>query len=167
MKSSKRVLRRARKLGGAMSVAGTNTRKAGELVTAARQVVAKRMAIGAVAMSNPLNADSVELAKIIPEKTRVFSQSGTALLHWSGELAAQMASFAAREMTTVAQATVAMAGCRTPSDVFARQCSFASAWFGRALSQSIALGSLAIHAQAAAMAPVHRSTTENAKRLSR
>lgn len=167
MKSSKRAFRRARKLGHAMSVAGTNSRKTGELLEAARHVVARRMTIGAMAVSSPLNADTVELAKIIPEKARVFSESGMTLFHWSGQLAAQMAIFAAREMTTVVQATVGMASCRTPSDVISRQRSFATAWFSRAVSQSIALGSLAIRAQAAAMAPMHRSATENAKRLGR
>jgi Phasin protein len=167
MKSPSRRFRGARKLGNAMSVAGTNARKTGDLFKAASHVVAKRMTLGAAAMSDPLNADHVEFAKIIPEKTRAFSEAGMAWLQWSGEVAAQMASFAASEMAAVAQATVAIASCRTPADAIARQSSFASAWFARSLSRSISLGSLAMRAQGAAMAPVHRVAAANARRLNR
>jgi hypothetical protein len=167
MKSATRALRDARKLGNAMVLAGTNTRKTGELTTAAGQVVAKRMALGATAVIDPLNADHVEFAKIIPEKTMAFSEAGVTWLHWSGEVAERRASFAAREMAYGADAAVAMARCRTPAGVIATQSIFASAWFARALSQSIALGSLVMRSQGAVMAPIHRAATANARRLSR
>jgi Phasin protein len=167
MKSPTRTFRGARKLGNAMVLAGTNTRKTGELTMAAGQVAAKRMALGVTAMIDPLKADRVEFAKIIPEKTMAFSEAGTTWLQWSGEVAERMASFAVREMARGVDAAVATARCRTPAGVIATQSSFATAWFARALSQSIALGSLAMRSQSAVMAPIHRAAMANARRLSR
>jgi hypothetical protein len=167
MKSCTRAFRGARKLGSVMRDAGANARKTGELAMAARQVFAKRMALGAEALTHPLNADHDEFAKIIPEKTKAFSQAGMIWLQWAGEVAEQMASFVAREMVTVTTAAVAMASCRTPANMIATQSSFTAAWFARVLSQSIALGSLAMRSQGATMAPVHQIATANARRLRR
>ena len=167
MKSPTRRFRRARKLGNAMSVAGTNARKTSELVKAARHVVAKRMTLGAAAMIDPLNADHGEFAKIIPEKTKAFSEAGITWLQRSGQVAELMARFAASETATIAQAAVDMAVCRTPADLIARQSSFATAWLSRALSQTFALGSLFMRSQGAAIAPIHRAATTNERRLSR
>ena len=167
MKSPTRTFRRARKLGNAMSVAGTNARKTGELVKAAGHVVAKRMILGAAAVIDPVSADHVEFGKIIPEKTRTFSEAGMIWLQRSGQAAELMARFAASEMATIAQAAVAMAGCRTPADLIARQSNFATAWFSRALSQSFALAALVMRSQGAAMAPMHRAARANERRLGR
>jgi hypothetical protein len=161
------AIRRATKLGNAIGIAGKNARKTSELAFAASQVIAKRMALGAAAMADPFNADHAEFAKIIPEKTEAFSQVGMIWLCWSSVFTDQMASFATREMATVAQAAAAMASCRTPAGVIAAQSSFAAAWFARAISQSIALGALAMRSQSAALAPVHRAATANARRLNR
>jgi len=112
-----------------MSVAGTNVRKTSELIKAARHVVAKRMTLGAAAMIDPFNTDHVEFAKIIPEKTRAFSEAGITWLQRSGQAAELMARFAASELATIAQAAVDMAGCRTPADLISRQSSFAPPGF--------------------------------------
>jgi hypothetical protein len=167
MTSRTHPLRGAGKLGSALRVAGRNGRKTGEIALAAGQVVARRMALGAQAMVDPLNADHVEFAKIIPEKARAFSEAGMTWLQWSGKAVEQMASFAASEMATAAEGAVALAGCRTPADVIAVQGSLATSWFARVMSQSISLGSLALRSQGETMAPLHRTVTENARRLNR
>jgi hypothetical protein len=167
MKSSTRKFRGARKLGNATRVAGLNARRTGDLLEAAGHVVARRMTLGAAAMIDPHNADHDEFAKIVPEKAKAFSQAGMRWLAMSVKAAEQTANFATKEMATAAQAAVAMAGCRTPAGVIATQSRFATAWFARALAQSIALGSLALRSQGAVMAPVHRAATANARRLSR
>lgn len=167
MKSRANAFSNARKLGDSMRVAGANNRKAGETTMAAGRVVAERVSLGAAAMIDPRRADFAEFAKIIPEKAVAFSEAGMTWLHWSGKIAERMASFAAGEMAQVAEATVAIASCRTPAGVIAAQSRFATAWCARALAQSIALGSLTLRSQGAAMAPVHRAATANARRLSR
>jgi hypothetical protein len=167
MKTRTRTLRGARTLGNAMRVAGTNGRKTAELAMAAGHVVAKRMTLGAAAMIDPLNADHREFARIIPEKTTAFSQAGITWLQRSGKVAERMAGFAASEMATASEAAAAMARCRTPADIIAVQSRFATDWFARVLSQSVTLGSLALRLQGAAIVPLHRAATANARRLSR
>jgi hypothetical protein len=167
MKSRTRAFSGARKLGHASRVAGTNGRKSGELAVAAGQVIAKRVALAAAAIVDPLNADLVEFSRIIPEKTTAFSSAGMAWLQGSSEAAQRMSAFAASELARATTAAVAIAGCKTPAGIMAAQRSFATAWFARMFSQSIALGSLAMKSQSAAMAPIYRAATANARRLGR
>jgi hypothetical protein len=167
MTSRTPALRGAKRIGNAARVAATNGRKTGELAVAAGRVVAKRVSLGAAAAIDPLNADHAEFARMVPEKTIAFSQAGMTSLRYSGEVAQRVASYAASEMAAMAAAAVAIAGCRTSAGIVAAQSRFSTAWFTRALSQSIALGSLAMRSQGAAMAPIHRTATANARRLSR
>jgi hypothetical protein len=167
MRSRTRTLRGARKLHAASRIAGTNGRKGGELAVAAGKVIAKRVALAAAAVVDPLNADHAEFARIIPEKATAFSSAGMAWLQGSSEAAQRISAFAASELATAATAALAIAGSKTPAGAIAAQRSFATAWFARVFSQSIALGSLAIKSQGAAMAPIYRAATANARRLSR
>ena len=167
VKATTRNARGARKLGNPMRLAGTNARKTGELLKASGQVIAKRTTLGAAAMLDPLNADHAEFAKIIPEKTRAFSQAGLSWLQWSGTVAEQMTRFGLGEMASLGEAVLAIARCHTPAGVVATQSRFATAYLARALSQSIMLTSLATRSQHATMAPIHRTATANARRLSR
>jgi hypothetical protein len=170
MKSPTRALRGARKLGNAIRAAGRNARKTGELTKATGHVVATRMALGAKAVKaaiDPRKADHAEFATMIPEKAKAFSEAGMTVLQWSSEVAGRTARFAASEMASAAEAAAAMANCKTPADFIATQGRLATAWLGRAMSQSIALGSLAMRSQGGAMAPIHRTATANAQRPSR
>jgi hypothetical protein len=167
MKSSTRLFSDVQKLGTAMSVAGTNVRKTQELLAASGQVVAKRMTLGAAALVNPATADHAEFARMVPEKAKAFSEAGAAWLRWSGAISGHMSSFVSRELLTATQAAAEMALCRTPTSLAAAQHRFATAWFARAVSHSIALGSLSARSHSAAMAPVHRAATANARRLGR
>jgi hypothetical protein len=155
---------RQKELDDAMSAARAT---AGELTMAAGQVFAMRMALGAHAMSDQLSADHGEFAKIIPERTSAFAQAGMTWLRWSGEVAEQMATFAACEAATVAEVVAAMSSYRTPVDVIAMQSSFTTAWLARALSQSIALGASTLRSHSAALMPMHRTALANARQLTR
>lgn len=167
MKSRTRAVRGTKKLGHAISAGRKSVRKTGELSMAAAQVVTRRMALGATAMIDPLNADHVEFARIIPEKITALSDAGMSWLLWSGKAAGQLSAIAANEMAIAAETTVAIASCRTPAGALAAQINFATAWLSRALSHSIALGAMTLQSQEAAMAPVHRTVTANVRRLSR
>jgi len=143
----------ARKRVRTMSAAAKINRSAGDLLKEAGQVTAEHTVFAATPMIDPLSVDHVEFASTIPEETIAFREAYMTWFQWSGEVAEQMASFTATEMSTVAQAVVAMASCRTPAGMIAAQSSFATAWFARALSHSAAIGSLAIRSQNAATAP--------------
>ena len=165
MKTHTRAFRNARKVVLAARAAATNARKTSELAIAAHRVIGKRMALGAKATIDPLDADHAELARILPEKVAAFSEAGIALLFRSKEITRQMVGFGASEMSAAASAGLAMAKCRTPAGMMATQRGITLAWFSRALSHSLALGVLATRSQRAAMAPIHRVAMANARRL--
>jgi hypothetical protein len=165
MKPHTRALRDAAKIGDTVAAAAASHGRGGELAFAAGEVVAKRMALGAAAIVDPLSADHAELARMVPEKARAFGDADTVMLQRSGAMAQQMAQFAANELALAARATLALAACRSPADLAAAQGRFVTGWLGRAMSHAIALGAMAVRSQAAAMAPVHRTATGNARRL--
>ena len=167
MKTMSRVLRDAARIGDTLTDVATSHGKHGELALASGGVVARRMALGAAAMVDPLNADHAEFALMIPEKAEAFSDAGAALAQQSGVVARQMARFAANELALGMRAALAMAACRTPADLAAAHGRFVEAWLGRALSQSIELAAMAVRSQAVVMAPVHSAATANARRLGR
>jgi len=152
-------------IGDVFAVATRNAARGGDLVIATGQVMAKRMALGMAAALNPLLADHTEFARIVPEKVGAFSNAGMIMIEQSNRANRQMARLASDEVVTTARATIAMAGCSSPAALAAAQGRFALAWFGRAASNFIAMGMLALSAQDAAMAPIRETVGANAERL--
>src|SRR3984893_12890932 len=147
MKKMQRTVRDVRKLTRTVAAATATTRKSSELAVASGEVIARRMALGAAAFADPMSADHVEFSRMIPAK---------------------MAALSAVAAATIAvRAAGEFALCRTPGEIAAAQSRFVVDWFARAVSQSLALGGLAMSAGGAMLAPVHRAATDNAKRLRR
>jgi hypothetical protein len=128
-------------------------------------VIAERTALGMAALVDPTNADHLEFSRMIPEKMEAFSAASAVLQRRSGEFVAEIARFAGAEAAIAMRAARELALCRSPVDVIALNSRLALAWFGRAVSQSVALGTLAMSAGGAALVPVHRAATANARRL--
>ena len=154
-------------MGGVLTAATLNAMHGGDIARATSQVIAKRVALGMVAAFDPLQADHVEFARIIPEKVEAFSTAGMVMLKQSNQVNRQMVRFAYDEVMATARATIEMAGCSSPATLAKAQSRFARAWFSRAASSCIALGMLALTAQAAAMAPIRQTVVANAERLGR
>ena len=154
-------------IGDVFAVATRNACRSSDLVIATSQVIAKRVAIGMAAALNPLRADQMEFARIVPEKVEAFATSGMIMLEQSHHANRQMTRLASDEVVTTARATIAMAGCSSPAGLAAAQSHFALTWFDRAASTIIAMGLLALRAQDAAMAPLRHTVTANAERLGR
>jgi hypothetical protein len=95
------------------------------------------------------------------------SAVATVLQQRSAAVIAEMTRFAGNEATIALRAAGELALCRTPAEIAAAQSRFVVDWFARAVSQSLALGGLAMSAGGAMLAPVHRAATDNAKRLRR
>jgi hypothetical protein len=167
MKSSIKSYRGTRETGKMLRTVATATHRTGELAIATNKVVAKRMSLAAAAIVDPGRADHAEFGRILPEKTVAFSQAGMAWMSWSGKVAEQMSSFALAEMASASAAVTAMAACKTPGALIDAQSRFVTAWFGRAVAQSMNLGALAMRSQGAVIAPIHRVATANARRLGR
>lgn len=144
------------------------TRTAGsgnDLAIGAGQIIAKRIALGLAAAVNPLEADHAEFARMVPEKMEAFSAVGMAMFEQSEQVRSQMTRLASDEVMTTARATIEMATTSTPIAMLEAQGKFAQAWWDRAASNLIALGMMALSAQAAALGPLQLAVTANAERL--
>lgn len=150
-----------------LAAATQNASGAGDLAVAAGQIIAKRLTLGMVAILNPLRADYVEFARIVPEKVEAFSAAGMIMLEQSNHAKQKMARFASDEVMATTCATTAIASCRGPVALVAAQGQFALAWLDRAASSFLAMGMLALSAQVAAMTPVRQTVVANAERLCR
>lgn len=165
MKKLRRAVRDGRRMQRTTRAGAIAARKGADLAQAAGHVVAKRASLALLAMADPAQADHAEFARILPEKAAAFSAAATALMRGSETLVRQAAEFASSEMVAATKTGGELALCRTPTAVAAVQGRHATAWFFRALSQSIAVGALAMQTYGAVMAPVQRVAVGNARRL--
>jgi hypothetical protein len=165
MKKIRRAVRDGRRLQRTASAATRAAVKGAGLAQATGHVVAKRTALGLSALANPAQADHAEFVRIVPEKIVAFRASAITLMRCSGEMAEQATRFATSEMANATAAAADLARCRTPAAAIAVQSRFATAWLFRALSQSIAVGALAMRSYGEVMTPVHRMAVRNSARL--
>jgi hypothetical protein len=152
-------------IGSVSAEAAKSVRDRGDLAVAAGQIIARRFMLGLAGAFDPLRADHEELARIVPEKVEAFSAAGMIMLEQSNLAHRQITRFASDEVITSARATMAMAGCIGPMALAAEQGLFALAWFDRVISSCIAMGTLALNAPAAAMAPIRQRVEANVERL--
>jgi len=150
-----------------LAVAAQNARHGGDIAFAATQIIAKRVELGVTASLDPLRADHVEFAQMVPEKVEAFSAAGMAIVKQSGQAIQQMTRFASDEVMMTARATMEMTVCSGPASLVEAQARFAYAWFDRVALNFITMGSLALSTQAAAMAPIQQTVFANAERLGR
>jgi hypothetical protein len=154
-------------MGDFLAAATENARCSGDIAIATTQVIGKRVALGVAATINPLWADRAEFSRMIPEKVEAFSTAGMIMLKQSGQAGRRMMRSASDEVTTTVCATIEMTGCFSPAALAGAQTRFARAWFARASSIWIAMGTQAFAVQAAAMAPIRQAVVANAERLRR
>ena len=139
--------------------------RAGDLVMAAGQVVARRVAIGAAAVVDPLQADHTEFGRLLPEKVDALSAAGMIMLEHSSEAGFEMTRRASDELATAAYATIEMATCCNSAALAEAHGMFALAWFDRAAANLIAMSMLALRAHDAVMAPIRDTVAANTERL--
>jgi O-methyltransferase involved in polyketide biosynthesis len=150
---------------GILAMARQNASRRNDIANATTKIIAKRLALGMAAVLDPVNADHVEFARMVPEKVQAFSAAGMVMLNHSREASRQMMRLASDEVMTTACATIEMTGCSSPAAWAAAQSRFAHAWLSRATSSLNAMGMLMQTAQAAAMAPIRQTVAANAERL--
>jgi hypothetical protein len=148
-----------------LSTAGHNSSQTTELTLAAAEVVFRRMTLGGFALVNPAAADHAEFARMVPEKTQAFSDAGSILISRSEQIRREMGRLVADEMTLAAQATIAVLAARDPASMIAVHVDAAASWAARLATLPRAMCLLALEAQSAAMAPIHRAATDNLERL--
>jgi hypothetical protein len=150
---------------GMLAMARQNASRGNDLAKATTKIIAKRIALGLAAVLDPVHADHVEFARMVPEKIEAFSAAGMVILNQSGEASRQMMRLASEEVMTTACATIEMTGYSSPLAWAGAQSRFARAWLRRATSSLNTMGMLMLTAQAAAMAPIRQTVDANAERL--
>ncbi len=165
MTSTNGNVSRADTTDGILAMARQNAGHGNDLAKATTKIIAKRVALGLAAAWDPMHADHVELARMVPEKVEAFSAAGMVMLKQSGEAGREMMRMASEEVMTSACATIEMTGCSSPVAWAEAQSRFARAWLSRAASSLNTMGMLALTVQAAAMMPIRQTVVANAKRL--
>ncbi len=150
-----------------VTMASQNASRGSDIARATTQVIAKRMALGIAGAADPLGADHVEFARMVPEKVEAFSAAGMVMLEQSGQASRQIMRLASEEVMTTVHATMEMTACSCPVSFAEWQGKFARAWFNRMSSSFIAMGIMVLAAQGAAMTPIQETVLANADRLNR
>ncbi len=124
--------------------------KLAETMQASGAVVDSRSRTMAAASRDPLNADYVELAKMVPEKVEAFSKAGMSAMADLHEIQSQALAHWQQVVG------IALSGRMASPEQLGEMASRSSRMFERAA-----------RAGGRALAPVHLSATGNARRLSR
>ncbi len=167
MTNTQRAGRDARRLTRTFASVAATTAKGSELAVASGRVIARRIALSAAALVDPMTADHGELLRMVPEKMAAYSAVSAIAQQRSSAIIGEMTRFAGSEAALALRAAGELVLCSTPAEIVAAQSHFVLGWFARTLSQSVALGALAMSAGGAMLAPVHRAATDNERRLHR
>lgn len=142
-----------------------NAQRTNALAVASGHVVVKRVSLGMAAAMNPLAADHVEFARMIPEKVGAFSAASLIMLKQAGNATRQMTRLASSEVLTAARASVTLADCHDLAALARAQRSLVCSWYNRATMNFIKIGMLALCAQDAVMDPLRQTVAINIERL--
>lgn len=126
---------------------------AAELAAAAPQVIAARLAMGAAALSTPSTKANTEALRMVSEKAQAFTEAGMAAGASAAEIGTRTAAF------MMAEAAAGAAALTTPFGAAQAAGRFCDHWTGMAR--------LGLQMQSAALAPIHKAATANARRLKR
>ncbi|MGL4542397.1 MAG: hypothetical protein ACRCUI_07800 [Polymorphobacter sp.] len=141
-------------------------RKHGELAHASGEVITRRLELAA--SPNALTADGqAELARMVPEKAHAFAHAGTETVFHLNAMLLRAGSDWLRETGFAARATTQMLTAQTPAAALQVQQDYLAGLTQRMSTASHALVAASTALQAAALAPVHRTATSNARRLKR
>jgi hypothetical protein len=148
-----------------LSTARRNSSQTVELTFAAVEVAFRRMTLGGFAIVNPAGADYNEFALMVPEKAQAFSHAGSILIRRSAQIGQEVTRFIADEMKRAADAATAVLTTPDATSMIVVQAGAGMSWAARLATMPHAICLLALEAQGAAMAPIHRAATDNVERL--
>jgi hypothetical protein len=141
--------------------------KMGESAVAAGAVIGHRVALGAQAMHDPANVDPGEFTRMSTEKLTAFTASSQAVLGEWQSMQHEMMKFAIGQAAGCMRAVWDVASAFSPDQALAAQRRWAVESLARANSHTMKLAALSAGISGLALAPVHETVTDNARRLSR
>jgi len=140
--------------------------KLGESAVAAGAVIGHRVALGAEALNDPLGADHAEFARMGLEKLAAFTASSHVVAGECQSIQREVVKFVAGQAAASFRAAWEMATAFSPDAVLAAQRRWAAESLARANSHATKLIELSAGLTGLALAPVHKTVTRNAERLS-
>ena len=140
---------------------------AGELALAAGGVVVRRTALSAAALGDPLGADAAEFARMGPEKIDAFSQAVFAVWSEVWGMQRQLLGYAAAETGSIARAAVDASLSPHPIRLAQVQAAWMAGVAERAAEHVADMAERSLGVGGAALDPIHRRATANARRLAR
>lgn len=146
------------------ALAARTMRHTAELAVAANEVIAARLALAAVPRA-VTPAGQAEFARMVPEKAHAFAAAGAGAAQHLAAIAIDANRAALREGAAAARAGAAMFSATTAEAFAAAQRDWFTGWFARAVAQAQSMAAATAALQAAAIAPIHRTATANARRL--
>lgn len=139
---------------------------ASELAVAAGVVIGRRVALGAAALQDPLTADAAEFARMGPEKFHAFGEAGSALLAAFWTIGEEWSEFLEAQTRATTRLAFEIGLTPTPIHAASAQARYLVETFDRAGARGASMAACAVGAGSAALRPLHRRATANARRLS-
>jgi hypothetical protein len=139
--------------------------KIGESAVAAGTVIGHRVALGAQALHDPLNADPAEFARMSVEKLAAFAASSHAVFNECQSIQHEWMKFSVGQTEGCFRAAWEVAMAWSPQQVLAAHRRWAAASLVRANSHAMKVTELSAGLSGLAVAPMHETVTKNARRL--
>lgn len=141
-------------------------RQHSEMAQASSEVITARLGL-AVSPNVMTSEGQAEMARMVPEKALAFAHSGSEIMSHFNAILLRAGGDWLRETTFIAQATTAMLTAASPASALEVQQAYLAGFSTRMTAAGNTLLAATTALQAAAIAPVHRTATSNARRLRR
>jgi hypothetical protein len=136
-----------------------------ELGAASQDVIGARMALGLQATHDPRLSHLEEAALMTREKLEAFSEAAAASAPSAARAGQKLAQAGLTEASAAITAGAALARAATPAAAATVGACYAMDASIRMAGAWASIASAALSAQSAALAPLHRTATRNARRL--
>ena len=141
-------------------------RKHGEVAAASHKVITARLELAA--SPNVMTPEGqAEMARMVPEKMHAMAHSGSEAIFHLNAMLLHAGSEWLRELNLAGAATTAMLTASSPAAMLKTQQDYVAGLMSRMTEAGSAMVVATTALQAAALAPVHRTVTSNARRLKR
>ncbi len=128
-------------------------------------MIAARFVLAATAIANPAQVDGTEFRLMVSEKVSAFAAASQIMAARCATLGIEVARLGAIEAQEARRGFADLALAGSPQAAWAAQARLVGAFWGRAWANAALMAQLGLRAQGAALAPVRRAASANARRL--
>jgi hypothetical protein len=162
-----RTARTLKKLTAAGADLADTAVKMSESAMAAGAVIGHRVVMGAQALQDPTTIDHAELTLMTTEKIEAFTASSHAVLNELQDINRELVKFTVGQAAGCFKAAWEVATAHSPIHALEAQRRWMVEAWARANAHTMRMTTLSAGVSALALAPVHETVTDNARRLAR